>query len=910
MFRASRLHACTRKTQRMIAAAIAEPLEARRLLAGIESGVLVARGTAGADTIFLRRTGTDDVIVTTNGVSQQFDMDNFTGVRLEGLGGDDTFNLIDPLVSPLVRNTTVLGSAGRDTISYATRTGPLEFVIDPLDPDGSSMTSGPQLDRFNGIEVVIGGSAGDRFIYGQSWDLPPELERAFFYRLEGRGGNDTFLDRVWPDGDAYGAVSMFGGDGDDAFGDESDHRMERDFFFGEAGNDRATIYDDPNDGVIDGGTGIDTMNFHNLPDESPSWSLSDFPNFENADADAGSIAGTDANNVLRIFSGGTLNGGNGDDTVIGSTDDDLLIGGPGNDSVLGLEGNDTLEGEGGVDTLNGGPGDDRHIDGEVITDPDVEPSPTNPTIVLRADRVLHARGTSGNDTFTLRRVGTDNVIVTVNAVSAEFDMDDFSGVLFEGLGGDDAFRMTNALVSPVVRNVTVYGGSGADVVDYSTRTGAMRFNGYEDPEEIDPSMTLPFIEAFFGAQKDHIASDVDSIVAGSGNDTFNVTDDQRLAFNYPIPGVSLDGRGGNDNFGPSFELNSTQIGGAGDDFFSVDESSAEWILAGDGNDRVEIDEEAVASADFGAGNDTLDVQFSHKSLIDMNDYAGLENVEGAGDFVRTVIGNALNNRITTEPSSEVNVTLRGLGGNDTLVGSQFGDLLEGGDGNDSILANGGDDTLIGGSGNDTLDGGAGFDFADGGSGTNTHRSIEARAGTSAPASIAIVNGVLTGTGTVNPDRITIYRTGTDNVTVTIGALSRQFDMDDFTGVSLVGLGGNDIIIIEEPIVSGSLSRKVTVQGGGGADAITGADSDDVLRGGDGNDTIHGGFGNDALFGDGGNDDLEGNVGADFHDGGEGDDFIDSNDFPTSLSDTVRGGNGNDTARVDSLDDVSGVEQFS
>src|SRR5687768_5936782 len=131
---------------RMITAAVAEALEPRRLLAGIESGILVARGTEGADTISTRRTGTDDVIVTTNGVSQTFDMDNFTGVRLEGLGGNDTFNLIDPLVSPQVENTTVLGGAGDDTISYATRTASLRVSIDPA---GSQMTSGAQVDSFD-----------------------------------------------------------------------------------------------------------------------------------------------------------------------------------------------------------------------------------------------------------------------------------------------------------------------------------------------------------------------------------------------------------------------------------------------------------------------------------------------------------------------------------------------------------------------------------------------------------------------------------------------------------------------------------------------------------------------------------------------------------------------------------------
>src|SRR5688500_19711463 len=84
-----KMHGTNRDAHRVLAAAIAETLEPRRLLAGIESGILVARGAEGADTISTRRSGGDDVIVTTNGVNQTFDMDNFTGVRLEGLGGND-----------------------------------------------------------------------------------------------------------------------------------------------------------------------------------------------------------------------------------------------------------------------------------------------------------------------------------------------------------------------------------------------------------------------------------------------------------------------------------------------------------------------------------------------------------------------------------------------------------------------------------------------------------------------------------------------------------------------------------------------------------------------------------------------------------------------------------------------------
>src|SRR5688500_12524646 len=158
-----KMHTTIRDARLMITAAVAEALEPRRLLAGIESGILVARGTEGADTISTRRTGGDDVIVTTNGVSQTFDMDDFTGVRLEGLGGNDTFNLIDPLPRPVVRNTTVLGGAGNDTISYATRTVALAFKIDPED---STMTSNAQVDHFVAVETVIGGAGNDSFRYG------------------------------------------------------------------------------------------------------------------------------------------------------------------------------------------------------------------------------------------------------------------------------------------------------------------------------------------------------------------------------------------------------------------------------------------------------------------------------------------------------------------------------------------------------------------------------------------------------------------------------------------------------------------------------------------------------------------------------------------------------------------------
>ena len=58
------------------------------------------------------------------------------------------------------------------------------------------------------------------------------------------------------------------------------------------------------------------------------------------------------------FSGVTIIGGDGDDTITGGVFNDLLIGGSGADTITGGDGDDTLEGGQGKDTLNGGSGAD------------------------------------------------------------------------------------------------------------------------------------------------------------------------------------------------------------------------------------------------------------------------------------------------------------------------------------------------------------------------------------------------------------------------------------------------------------------------------------------------------------------------------------------------------------------------
>jgi Ca2+-binding RTX toxin-like protein len=486
--------------------ALAELLEPRRLLAGIESGVLVARGTGGADVISIRRSGTDDVVVTTNGVNQTFDMDNFTGVRLEGLGGNDTFNLIDPLTSPVVRNTTVVGGDGSDTLSYATRTGALVFE---LGAGGSgSVTAGANDDQFSDVETVVGGSGNDTFtgIVG----LPA-------YRLEGRGGDDQFLLQ----GTFTGTPTLVGGDGNDTFGNRSgdeDASFGPFVFFGDAGDDFVRVPEnDYPAGALHGGAGTDTIRFAapTTDDGSPTrFDLRDFDSFENGIVLRGTLIGTDGPNRLEVIENANVQGLGGNDTLIGGFENDSLDGGAGNDTIAGNEGDDTLDGGSGTDTMDGGSGNDTLLNGEVT------PPPGSIRIL---NGVLTADGTWGGEDITVERVGADDVRITIDSLVRTFDMDDFSGILVRGNNGYDRIHVLQPIVAgSLVRRVTVEGGNGNDSINGSDGDEVLR--GGEGDDAITANGGADAI--FGGGGNDDLVAGLgsDFVDAGDGNDLIHTRD--------------------------------------------------------------------------------------------------------------------------------------------------------------------------------------------------------------------------------------------------------------------------------------------------------------------------------------------------------------------------------------------------
>jgi Ca2+-binding RTX toxin-like protein len=888
-----RARSASRRLACAIEFAVAEVLEPRRLFAAIESGVLVARGTANGDAISLRRSGGDDVIVTTNGANQTFDMDDFTGVRLEGLGGNDTFNMIDALTSPLVRNTTVLGGAGDDTLDYSARTNSLTFRLYeeasaqiPI-PFLTIDSSGGQSDKAGSdVERFVGGSGDDNFFINDSGDIGGETPLPDL-TLEGRGGNDTFHNPTNLN------VTSLGGAGDDFFEIDESSTF---FAFGEDGAD--TFYLD-NEAAVEpfsGGPGVDTIDVGTYH-RSGVLDMRLYPDVENAvgvgsSGAVNSVIGYGLANHISGEADGenalTLSGGGGNDTLVGGREDDSLTGDEGDDSIIGNDGNDTLDGGNGTDFGDGGPGTNTLIsieNGPGSTDP------TSPSIAITGG-VLVARGTDAADTISIRRTGTDNVIVTVNALSSEFDMDDFpGGVRLEGLGGNDTFNLIDPLATPVLRHTTVLGGAGDDSVSYATRTAQLAFS------------VRPAVSFMNSGDEQDTLDHVETIIGGSGNDFFFYGEGQAIPQQEEDDSFTfrLEGRGGDDRFVSQWTTTEnlkgvTLFGGDGNDFFEQNDLGGR-VFAEGGNDTINIRSREANYANFldgGSGTDLVIGAGGNRSLLDLREYPNIENAD-LGSFAGVVIGTDAAN--TIDGSDADAVTINGLGGNDTLIGGSQADSLDGGAGND---------LLVGNDGNDTLDGAGGTDFADGDGGSNSHISIEQFAG-STPL-IAIVGNVLRAYGTGSGETITIERVLSDDVIVRVGSISRQLDIDDFQFVHLLGLGGNDTITVLDPVSAGAITRIVTLDGGGGNDALTGNSGIDILRGGSGADTLVGLGGDDTLEGSFGNDRLFGGTGMDSLDGDDGDDFIDASD--SAGGDTVAGGAGNDTADVDPGDDVSSVETLS
>ena len=189
--------------------------------------------------------------------------------------------------------------------------------------------------------------------------------------------------------------------------------------------------------------------------------------------------------------------------------------------------------------------------------------------------------------------------------------------------------------------------------------------------------------------------------------------------------------------------------------------------------------------------------------------------EAEGESVSTITaaaGDGDDVIIAVDPV-DLNFVISGEGGNDLLVAGARSSTLDGGQGNDDLVGSPEDDVLYGGIDNDILDGGAGADQLFGGDGQ---------------------------------DQVS-YENSEEGVMFTPIVVNGQLGFE--------GMGGDaegDILSSIEVLIGsrrgdefqGNAAAANIIDGGRGADTITGGMLDDLLIGGRGADTINGGAGTD------------------------------------------------------------------
>jgi Ca2+-binding RTX toxin-like protein len=171
--------------------------------------------------------------------------------------------------------------------------------------------------------------------------------------------------------------------------------------------------------------------------------------------------------------------------------------------------------------------------------------------------------------------------------------------------------------------------------------------------------------------------------------------------------------------------------------------------------------------------------------------------------------------------------------------------------------------------------------------------------TPVPASAAVVDDVLTISGTNAADQITVDFTALDSVVVNLGGNSgsRRFDRSTFHSATVDLRAGDDDF---RTLTGGSLADvPMTITTGTGNDSAVAGAGNDVVDGGNGDDFLLGGAGTDQVVGGNGVDVVNGGVGADVEVLGNGDDTAAWN--PGEGNDTIVGGLGRDTLAFNGSD---------
>jgi Ca2+-binding RTX toxin-like protein len=750
-----------------------------------------------------------------------------------------------------------------DRIIYNSTTGQLFY-----DADGTGAAPAELIATIQNHSAL---GATDLFLYNDPSQVPTPTPTPG--AINGTSGNDTLVGTDGEDtingfggDDALrgneGADSLNGGDGNDtldAFNGQTSPRGVDviDTLDGGLGNDTYLYWQ--GGAVVQDAGGVDQI-LLNIDGEYVLPTGIENLFITGASNDNVGITGNDLGNI-----------------IVASNEVDRISAGGGSDSVDGGIGRDTIDGGAGDDTLYGG---------------------TEGTI----NEQDFLTGGAGADHFVMARPGGEFVDQITDFVSGS-DKIRLDGAFFTNIGASGNFTPADARFN--------YGTAAFDASDriiFNSSTGELFYDpdGTGTQGQVLIANNLPFISAT-DLEVVHGTAAGSSTVGTEGNDSLvgTAADD------------TIDGLGGDDTI-QGLDGNDSLVGGAGVD--SIAGGSGNDTLIGHDGFRDRTGTITADTLDGGLGDDVYQVEAGDAILADPGGLdsvftdtswtlgAGLENLRIGGIDAdgSSGTGNELDNRIDLSGLEHGNA-VRGLGGNDMLLGAQHRTLIEGGEGNDTLIGQtSGDDTLLGGNGNDvlmsatgssffgnwdTLNGGAGndtltgtgfftFDAAPGAANadliTNFATSDTLRLDASAftnigPSGYFSVNdarffAAAGATSGHDADDRVIYNTST-------GQLFYDADGSGAGAAQLFATlsSGNSFTGERIEVVNGTTPSPTPTPTPIPAGSIVGTSGNDAMNGTNGNDSIFGLAGNDTIFANGGDDWVQGGAGNDSVSGGSGQD---------------------------------------
>lgn len=434
-----------------------------------------------------------------------------------------------------------------------------------------------------------------------------------------------------------------------------------------------------------------------------------------------------------------LNGGAGNDKLLGGDGNDVLVGGSGRDQMHGGKGNDAIYVDksdawwvGGQKQITGGDGYDR--------------------LILSED--------AGFSTSNLAAYGFE-AFEGGNSANHVTALGDDINFYLNGNGGND--RLTTAGGDDVL-----LGGAGADVL--TGNAGKDRLFGEDGNDTL------------------HGGDGEDVLVGGKGNDVLRGGGGDDIYFYDRGDGADhiLDYATG--TYQERYNYYESVKHGSGKRAKYVNE-----LRSGYRSKTGEIDG-GIDTLQFGAAIDLSDIILTRSGanmIVRLRDDANANAFE-AGDQITIQDWSDQDNRIETFAFadgtkldfSQIMYGQYGMGGHDTLNGTNSGDFQNGGNGNDRIYGKDGNDVATGGAGNDYIDGGNGKDFL-------------------------------------------FADEGNDNVR---GGNGNDYLIGGAGNDQLHGQNGNDVLSGED-----------------GSDRLYGGNGDDLILGGAGADYLYGGGGNDTYI---------------------------------------------------------------